>query len=102
MLRKQNYSVFEVADGGAAVELFDANAASIGIVLLDLTMPGLPGSEVVRELRRIQPDIRIIVTTAYGPDAAADALGSERGWLFLRKPYTLTQLLKLLQENLNA
>src|ERR1700753_2298081 len=38
------------------------------VVLLDLRMPGMEGTEAIAELRRIEPDIRILVLTNYGSD----------------------------------
>jgi DNA-binding NtrC family response regulator len=100
MLRKKNFSVLEARDGTVGVELFRARHADIGVVLLDLTMPGTPGREVLSELKRIRPDVKIIVTTAYSQDAAAASLDNERGWAFIRKPYQIADLIQLVHKGL--
>jgi CheY-like chemotaxis protein len=102
MLRKKNFSILEAEDGSAAVEIFRDRHADIGLVLLDLTMPGLGGREVLSELKRIRPDVKIIVTTAYSQDAAAASLDSERGWAFIRKPYQIADLIHLLHKGLGS
>jgi len=95
MLRKKGYSVLEAADGLAAVDLFRANHHAIDLVLLDLTLPEMSGQQVLRELRRIQPNLKVILTTAYGREMALTSLGGLQPWLFLRKPYRFDELLKL-------
>ena len=46
-----------------------------GLILLDLKMPGMDGMEVLRQLRKIRPDIRVIIITAYGTvESAVEAM----------------------------
>jgi DNA-binding NtrC family response regulator len=46
-----------------------------GLILLDLKMPGMDGMEVLRRVREIRPDIRVIIITAYGTvESAVEAL----------------------------
>jgi PAS domain S-box-containing protein len=98
MLRKKGYSVLEAADGLTAVDLFRANQTAIDLVLLDLTLPEMSGQQVLRELRRIQPTLKVILTTAYGREMALTSLGGLQPWLFLRKPYRFDELLKLFED----
>ncbi|HXA51988.1 MAG TPA: PAS domain S-box protein, partial [Candidatus Acidoferrum sp.] len=65
MLRKRGFSVLEAGDGKTAVAVFRAQASEIDAVLLDMTLPGMSGPEVLHALRRIRPDVRVILTTAY-------------------------------------
>jgi two-component system response regulator RegX3 len=61
MLRKEGFDVTEAADGAAGLAAFERAGADI--VLLDLMMPGLPGTEVCRRLRAIST-VPIIMVTA--------------------------------------
>lgn len=61
MLRKEGFDVVEAADGRQGLEAYDASGADI--VLLDLMMPGMPGTDVCRELRR-RGNVGIIMVTA--------------------------------------
>jgi PAS domain S-box-containing protein len=97
VLRRNGFSVIEAGDGVTAVELFRANQSKIDVVLLDMTLPGQSGSEVYSDLLEIQPDVKVVFTTAYSQQAALDELIGKEGWMFIRKPYHLSDLLNLLQ-----
>jgi PAS domain S-box-containing protein len=97
MLRRAGYQVIEAGDGRTAVDLFRARQAEIDVVLLDLTLPRVSGREVFNELRGIRPGVRVILTTAYSRDNAVTALGPHQPWLFIRKPYEIRELTRLLQ-----
>ncbi len=97
MLRKAGFTVIEAGDGTTGVALFQANRGNIDVVLLDMTLPGLSGREVVEELRRVQPDTKVVLTTAYSRDMALTAFGGQHSWHFIRKPYRLRELIDLLR-----
>jgi PAS domain S-box-containing protein len=96
MLRKKGVSVIEARDGSAAVELFRANEPDIALVLLDVTLPRMSGLEVFAELRRIRPDIKVIITTAYSQETTVPTIGDQQSWAFIRKPYQLNDLWNLI------
>jgi two-component system, cell cycle sensor histidine kinase and response regulator CckA len=98
MLRKRGFAVVEADDGRAGMDLFRANAQEIDVVLLDLTLPGMTGREVLEELRRLRPDVKVVITTAYGQDMAQKELGGQQAWFYIRKPYRATELAEMLRE----
>lgn len=66
-----------------------------GLILLDLRMPGMDGMEVLRRVREIRPDIRVIILTAYGTvEAAVEAmkLGAVD---FIQKPFSAEEIREL-------
>jgi PAS domain S-box-containing protein len=97
LLRKERFRVFEAADGKAGVDVFQASAPEIDLVFLDMTLPGMSGGEVLSELRRIQTGITVIITSAYGQDHVQALIGEQQPWLFLRKPYRIGELTKMLR-----
>ena len=90
MLRKEGFEVAIAADGNAALTEFDRNGADI--VLLDLMLPGLPGTEVCRRLRAVS-EVPIIMLTA--KDGEIDkVVGLELGADdYVTKPYSSRELL---------
>lgn len=72
------------------------NAPEIDIVLLDLTLPGLSGPEVIRELQRIRTDVKLIITSAYGKDKITISLDAFQRWAYIQKPYRIEELVSLL------
>lgn len=86
-LETEGYQVETAADGPAGLERFGTGAAW-DLVLLDQRMPGMDGLEVLREIRKRDPQARVVMATAYGTiELAVDAM--KAGALdFLRKPFT--------------
>jgi PAS domain S-box-containing protein len=99
MLRKRGFSVIEASDGHAGVDLFRANSGTVDVVLLDLTLPGRTGREVLEEMRRIRPDVNVIVTTAYSQETALQTIGGKQSWRYLRKPYRIVEVENLLRRD---
>ncbi len=77
MLRRKGFAVFEAMDGRAGVDLFQAHAGEIDVVLLDLTLPGMTGREVLEGLRRLRSDVKVVITSAYSQEVAQKALGGQ-------------------------
>jgi PAS domain S-box-containing protein len=97
MLRKKGFTVMEAANGDIGADLFLANAPEIDVVLLDMTLPGKSGREILGELQQIRPDVKVIITSAYGRDRVRNSLAGLRGWSYVQKPYRLGELANLLR-----
>ena len=86
VLRRFGYQVLEAA--GPAEALYTLQQESVGLVLTDITMPGMSGKEMVKRIDRAQqPDLKVLYMSGY-----ADNL--EAGFDFLEKPFTSADLLK--------
>ena len=96
MLRRRGFFVFEAGDGATGLHLFQIHAAELDVILLDLTLPEMSGAEVLGELRRMRPDIKVILTTAYGRDRAFAEVCEQESIFYLRKPYHINDLIALL------
>jgi CheY-like chemotaxis protein len=81
-------------DGYDAVRQFEAHASEINAVLLDLTMPGLDGSEVLARLRQMKSDVKVVLSSGFDANDASSRLGGNRPSGFLRKPYSLAELIR--------
>lgn len=102
MLRRRGYFVVEAADGTEAMEMIHRYNCSIGVILLDLTLPGVTSREVSAAARRAQPDVKVIITTGYTQRALDSCLGDIEIDYFLRKPYPLAELLDLVRRFLST
>ncbi|MEI2643477.1 MAG: response regulator transcription factor [Candidatus Nanopelagicales bacterium] len=89
MLRKEGFDVSVAADGHAAVETFEREGADI--VLLDIMLPGIPGTEVCRQIRNVS-QVPIIMVTA--KDSEIDkVVGLELGADdYVTKPFSSREL----------
>ncbi|MBI4871554.1 MAG: response regulator, partial [Candidatus Riflebacteria bacterium] len=91
------------ASGGRqAVTLLESRTEPVDLVLLDLVMPGLDGRATYQELRRIRPDLPVLLTSGFGEEQVSEYF--ENGQLagFLRKPYRREQLLDAVRKVLDA
>jgi CheY-like chemotaxis protein len=81
-------SVLTAADGREALELYARRAGEIDVVVLDRTLPGAAGDDVLTAIRRIRPDAGVVLMSGYAEEPAAEpgAGGGAAG--FLHKPFT--------------
>ncbi len=92
MLRDLGYEVLVAYGGAEGVDLFARRSRDVDLVLLDMVMPGMGGVDVFDELRRIRPDVAVVLFSGYSVDSEAGrALRQEcRG--MLQKPFTIHEL----------
>jgi DNA-binding response OmpR family regulator len=102
LLRKNGFFVLEAPNGRAAVDLFRTAHSQIGVVLLDLVLPGLSGAEVLRELQQIRSGVKVILTTAYSPEVVRVFVDGQQAWRFIKKPYRVGDVMELLREALDT
>ncbi len=90
------------ADGQAGLELFKAQRTDIQAILLDLAMPVMSGPETLREIRALDPDIHVILSSGYTEKETRERIVSDQGVIFLQKPYSIDILIKKVSEALQA
>ena len=100
MLERCGFAVLRASDGREAVELFRARASDIVCVLLDLAMPRMDGEETYRELRRIQPGVRVVLASGYSDPEIAQRFRGAGLAGFIAKPYRVEALSAKLREAL--
>lgn len=92
MLEMQGFTVMTADDGAAGVELFRRHADEFALVVLDLAMPVMDGVEAFREMIRVRPDVRVVLSTGYDEARACERLSGEGLAGFIQKPYRLASL----------
>jgi two-component system, cell cycle sensor histidine kinase and response regulator CckA len=91
-LEAAGYQVKAAASAEAALRLCAGQPGSFDLVITDMVMPGLSGTELVGHLHRSQPDLKILFMSGYGevnPAAQASAADSDA---ILAKPFTPAEL----------
>jgi CheY-like chemotaxis protein len=102
MLEHIGFEVLTALDGDEAIELFSRHHRILEVVLLDLTMPGLAGEDVARELDKIDPDVPIILCSGFTEQAVVDRFDTNPPAAFVQKPYRLETLRSTLRNVLTA
>ena len=91
MILKSIYEVHTAKNGEEALNFISQK--KVDLVTLDLNMPGLSGIEVLREIKKLRPDIEVIVITAYGtPSNTLEAIhyGARN---FMSKPFDVADII---------
>ncbi|MFT4541370.1 MAG: two-component system cell cycle sensor histidine kinase/response regulator CckA [Planctomycetota bacterium] len=98
VLERDGYVVHAAKDGEEGLRIADREANKIDVVLLDLTMPGISGDEVIRRLEKSHPELPVILMSGYGERDASiniEALGIAS---FLKKPFRPAALIRHIVE----
>ncbi|HEV8399345.1 MAG TPA: response regulator [Gemmatimonadales bacterium] len=90
-LTRFGYKVLDAGDGTSALAAMQAADPPVDLVILDLVLPG-GGAGVFELLKAIRPEVRVLISSGYSPDAEAARGLAERVEGFLPKPYELSQL----------
>src|SRR5450830_302043 len=99
LLTRRGYMVLTAPDGASALNVLRDHPAGIGLVLLDMTMPGMSTDEIVQGVRALDPTLPILLNSGYTSNDAVRRMleeGSVQG--FLSKPYDLHQLVENVQK----
>ncbi|MEO6742794.1 MAG: PAS domain S-box protein [Chthoniobacteraceae bacterium] len=97
MLRHFGIEPVLVSDGREAVEVFRADPNRFDLVLLDLTMPHMDGEQTFTELRRILPEVRVVLMSGFNAQEAMMRFTGKGLASFLQKPFAVSDLRTVLQ-----
>jgi CheY-like chemotaxis protein len=100
MLTRFGFRVLEAKDGVEAVEMYRQRQDEIRCVLCDLTMPRMNGWETLTALRKLNPDVPLILASGYDKAHVMSGDHPERPQVLLGKPYTLKGLRDAICETL--
>lgn len=97
LLERTGFRVHSATSGLEALAAFERMRDEIDVVLLDLTMPGLPGDVVFDKLRAIDPTIPILMTSGYDQAEALSRVQGDGPFAFLGKPFRGADLVEKLR-----
>jgi PAS domain S-box-containing protein len=92
MLSILGYDVLTAGSGEEALGLYRERRNDILLVVLDMIMPGMSGSETFDRLKEINPDVRVILSSGYSMDGQASEILSRGCRGFIQKPFNLQDL----------
>ena len=88
VLEWSGYQVLVAESGTAAIDTLKRHTGEIAAVILDLSMPVMSGTETLLELRKIRPEIKILITSGYSEAETMRQFQGQRVSGFVQKPYT--------------
>jgi|GEM_PF-6660693 len=95
------FTVLEAVNGREALEIYKQNAAEITIVITDLGMPVMDGYELFSELKKLNPELPIILSSGYGDAEVSARMGSANISGIISKPYNPGRLREALKSVFN-
>lgn len=100
VLQKEGYDTFQAANGLQALEILNDHVPDL--VLLDMKIPGMDGIEILKRMKVLQPDIKVIIMTAYGElDMIQEAM--DLGALtHFAKPFDIDDIRKAVEKHINT
>jgi PAS domain S-box-containing protein len=102
VLQGAGFTVLEASNGREAMRLMEATSSAIDLVVTDVIMPEMSGSELAKQLERSRPEIKILFMSGYTDDAIIHHGVLEEGLEFLAKPFSPDELLARVRGVLDA
>ena len=100
LLRREGYEVVEARSGEAGLQAL-ADNDSIDLVLLDLMLPGISGQEVLQQIRQRDPEMVVVVVTAYSSIGGAITAMREGAFHYIPKPFKNDEVLLTVRKGLD-
>jgi CheY-like chemotaxis protein len=101
LLVSMGYRVYAVGSGQEALAVYHEKRNEIDLVILDMIMPGISGGETFDRLRKINPQIRVLLSSGYSIDGEAQSILNRGCDGFLQKPFHLEKLSRIVRETID-
>jgi DNA-binding response OmpR family regulator len=97
-LNQFGFQTLTASSGEDALKLQKEHAGGLDLVVLDIGMPGMGGPACLRELKRLQPDLKVLISSGYFAEGQTKRLLEQGAQAYLTKPYKLTELMEKVNE----
>ena len=101
MLKSLGYKVIKAHSGYEGLQLFEENKSKIDLIISDFEMPEMNGKEVMNKLRKIDPQIKVMLSSGALTDEDEKEVRNEGFNGFLKKPYNMNTLCMKMTEIIN-
>jgi len=102
LLQKLGYAVVTAPDGKKALEIVDNADIPLDLIILDMIMPNMGGGQVFDVVKKIRPEIRVLLSSGYSIDGEAQSIMARGCNGFIQKPFSLKELSKKVREVLES
>ena len=100
-LQQRGFDVVAVETGEQALEILRVGEPHVDVMLLDLTLPGISGERVLRELRKLTPGLPVVIASGYATVESQSSWMAAGAMGFVAKPYRIQQIAQKLREALD-
>lgn len=101
LLEQKGYRLFEAADTEEAARVWSEQRSSIDLVLCDILLPNQTGPELIRELRKEDPDLKVVFMSGIFPRDSSDFASGHGQFAFVKKPFTSRHLVEAVERALD-
>ncbi|MBI1803442.1 MAG: response regulator [Ignavibacteriae bacterium] len=101
-LQTYGYRVLSASNGAEAVALYAQRSIEIALVVTDMMMPYMDGMATIIALRKINPAVKVVVSSGFAPESRREEVNRLGVKAFLQKPYTADRLLQTVHDALAA
>ena len=102
MLKTLGYTVITAQDGSSALDLYRQKQEAIDLIILDMVMPDIGGGEVFDELKKINPGVKVLLSSGYSLNGQASRIIDRGCDGFIQKPFTLHDISRQLRAILKS
>lgn len=102
ILKKLGYNVITATGGQEAVDVYEKNRDKIDLVVLDMIMPDMNGSEVFDRIMEINPDVKVMLSSGYALNGQAAGIMEKGCSGFIQKPFNVNKLSVKINEILHG
>ncbi|MDA3838217.1 MAG: response regulator [Candidatus Delongbacteria bacterium] len=102
MLTQCGYEVITACDGAEGLKLYQEKHSQISAVILDMVMPKMNGKETYIELKKINPDIKVLLASGFTRDDRVEEVLDLGVTDFVQKPYTIFELSEIIYKIING
>ena len=92
MLQEIGFNVLSAKSGREAIDILQNSREKINLIIMDMIMPGMSGSETFDRLKEIKPAVRILLSSGYALDDQATKILRRGCSGFIQKPFNINQL----------
>jgi len=91
-----------VRDGNHGVDTYKKWSNKIDVVILDMNLPGMAGPEVYKNIQRVNPSVKVIVSSGYDEGVVIEKFGNPQPISILKKPFNAQMLLDQVRSALSS